>query len=322
MYRTIEINGKAFEVRINLHDFLTTYRARPSSSSTWLWIDQLCIDQSNLTERGRQVLLMARIYPSAGETFIWLGLDPRLDVACRKSVTVGEAVKAAGEVDDDEAERVAMRSLQDDEISNIKVLCQHPYWKRHWIIQEIVLSRNCTLLRPQVEIAWRDFILLAYFRDFDRGLAMLINASIMAEGENDVERWFFCMSLAEQTSCEDVRDKVYGMQSIFGGSARILVDYTVTPSMVFLRALCAYEGASFVAREREDTSYLADAAHLLAGAMSLCDKGSRYNLYVAVLGYVQEAGPNFEHRDEQKFRQLIEKHVAAWEESSGASRDV
>ncbi|KAL1613965.1 hypothetical protein SLS54_010112 [Diplodia seriata] len=38
-----------------------------------LWIDQLCIDQKNLEERGRQVTLMGQIYSSALRTLIWLG---------------------------------------------------------------------------------------------------------------------------------------------------------------------------------------------------------------------------------------------------------
>ncbi|KAL1638651.1 hypothetical protein SLS58_008682 [Diplodia intermedia] len=50
------------------------YLARVAKEETGhLWIDQLCIDQKNLEERGRQVRLMGEIYSSALRTLIWLG---------------------------------------------------------------------------------------------------------------------------------------------------------------------------------------------------------------------------------------------------------
>lgn len=38
-----------------------------------LWIDSICIDQSNTAERASQILLMCDIYSCAGETYAWLG---------------------------------------------------------------------------------------------------------------------------------------------------------------------------------------------------------------------------------------------------------
>ena len=38
-----------------------------------LWADALCINQADIAERGRQVLLMADIYSSAELVFAWLG---------------------------------------------------------------------------------------------------------------------------------------------------------------------------------------------------------------------------------------------------------
>jgi len=45
----------------------------PESSTPYLWVDQLCIDQSNESERSIQVNMMARIYEQSDETLVWLG---------------------------------------------------------------------------------------------------------------------------------------------------------------------------------------------------------------------------------------------------------
>jgi hypothetical protein len=38
-----------------------------------LWVDSICIDQSNLEERNSQVALMCRVYTQAESVVIWLG---------------------------------------------------------------------------------------------------------------------------------------------------------------------------------------------------------------------------------------------------------
>jgi hypothetical protein len=41
-----------------------------------MWIDAICIDQSDLQEKNQQVHMMGRIYQEASCTDIWLG-DPK-----------------------------------------------------------------------------------------------------------------------------------------------------------------------------------------------------------------------------------------------------
>ncbi|KAH7051086.1 heterokaryon incompatibility protein-domain-containing protein, partial [Macrophomina phaseolina] len=45
----------------------------PISSTGYLWIDQLCINQDNQMERGHQVSIMRNIYSDAKRTIVWLG---------------------------------------------------------------------------------------------------------------------------------------------------------------------------------------------------------------------------------------------------------
>lgn len=38
----------------------------------YLWVDQTCVDQTNIQERNHQVALMSRIYTQAASTITWL----------------------------------------------------------------------------------------------------------------------------------------------------------------------------------------------------------------------------------------------------------
>lgn len=67
----ITINGEPFLVTESLETALLHLR-RPSEPLT-LWIDQLCIDQSNDEEKAEQVRNMSHIYRAAEEVLVWLG---------------------------------------------------------------------------------------------------------------------------------------------------------------------------------------------------------------------------------------------------------
>ena len=61
--REIYINGKPATVRQNLWNFLHT--ARRYKFSRKIWIDAICIDQANTSEKNHQVRLMSKIYSQA-----------------------------------------------------------------------------------------------------------------------------------------------------------------------------------------------------------------------------------------------------------------
>ncbi|KAJ4298833.1 hypothetical protein N0V90_004075 [Kalmusia sp. IMI 367209] len=64
-----------FHVSPSVRDFLR--RIRNQEQPLTLWIDQICINQSNKDERAQQVNLMADIYSEASIVHIWLGEGDR-----------------------------------------------------------------------------------------------------------------------------------------------------------------------------------------------------------------------------------------------------
>jgi hypothetical protein len=69
--RLISINDNPFEVTTTVWSAFR--RLRQKVQTRVIWIDQICIDQSNNSEKTHQVNMMAEIYRSAQHVWIWLG---------------------------------------------------------------------------------------------------------------------------------------------------------------------------------------------------------------------------------------------------------
>ncbi|KAL9117737.1 MAG: hypothetical protein Q9187_005722 [Circinaria calcarea] len=67
---TILLDGFDFAITKHLHSALKVFRM---ASGPIFWIDQICIDQCNLSERSGQVALMTRIYRQPDSVLVWLG---------------------------------------------------------------------------------------------------------------------------------------------------------------------------------------------------------------------------------------------------------
>jgi hypothetical protein len=68
---TVTVNEKTFDITKNLHSALQHLRSEDTDRV--LWVDAICIDQSNELERGHQVQRMCKIYSQAEEVLVWLG---------------------------------------------------------------------------------------------------------------------------------------------------------------------------------------------------------------------------------------------------------
>jgi hypothetical protein len=75
--RATQRRSFAFNPRVSGRALHTTWKGlqqlRDEKRPVMLWIDALCIDQTNLEERSEQVKMMARIYSQASQVVVWLG---------------------------------------------------------------------------------------------------------------------------------------------------------------------------------------------------------------------------------------------------------
>lgn len=87
----IHLDGSTFEVRKNLGDALChlRHKMRPRV----IWIDALCINQDDDFEKAVQIQLMGRIYSTATQVVVWLGLDGRGEDRRAFDLTVSESLR-------------------------------------------------------------------------------------------------------------------------------------------------------------------------------------------------------------------------------------
>lgn len=157
----IFVNGRPLRVRDNLYQFLRVAQARFNDKP--LWIDALCINQSNHIEKSHQVQRMGQIYENAEEMLIWLGAEPELEYLFE---TVDAAVTTLSlgikmrqwEVRDEldkyfSSHRIGLRSKSDLYQCSLR-FANNPYWTRTWIAQEILLGRRLLLVNGKLEVDW------------------------------------------------------------------------------------------------------------------------------------------------------------------------
>ncbi|KAL6402131.1 hypothetical protein AUP68_14597 [Ilyonectria robusta] len=163
----IDLDGCPFAVRPNLfHALAQVCAARPGS---YLWVDSICIDQSNPHERSAQVGIMDHVYTGASETLIWLG--PASERSARavellKMTAVGAEAKILkwastqtfGDVFvADDAEllvRNGLPPLTAEDWADVGDVYTRSWFGRVWMLQEVALSRNPTVLIGHHELPW------------------------------------------------------------------------------------------------------------------------------------------------------------------------
>lgn len=147
----ITVNAVQVQVRENLAEFLRGYRGR--AKSLHIWIDAICINQGDPTERSSQVLLMSRIYTNATATYCWLGLDPNVTNALK---TI-ERFNLPGSDFTDGTTSFKMGNKEYHPLVAIESACitlmECEYWRRSWVVPEFVLASRIHLLAGRTSIS-------------------------------------------------------------------------------------------------------------------------------------------------------------------------
>ncbi|TRX93625.1 hypothetical protein FHL15_005597 [Xylaria flabelliformis] len=165
--KAIDVDGKSFRVTANLYNILRSLRCQDVPRK--IWIDAICINQSDLDEKGHQVRLMKRIYSKAQKTTIWLG-----DQSTKRKAPESNSLDTPTDrpIDDlipmlnkfggnhvdpydlvalyDAVSQYQADSAWDDKrfilsimfIRCTRIIKRHEWWERVWTVQEAVLPPN------------------------------------------------------------------------------------------------------------------------------------------------------------------------------------
>lgn len=135
----IECNGRTIKVTQAVHQALRNLRI---SNHRHLWVDSICINQSDLQERNSQVQLLRKIYTSAKATLVWLGEEDSVE---EKSLHHGK--------DDHIYPSIGDRSFG----NRLVQFLSRPWFRRAWTFQETFLSKRLTLCFDREEVEWEIF---------------------------------------------------------------------------------------------------------------------------------------------------------------------
>lgn len=264
--RTIQVDGKPFEVCGNLFDLLVELHKKKMDYD--FWVDAVCIDQAHTRERNHQVQQMHKIYEKAKMTFFWLGSG---DTETNHALDFLEQIAAAHgglsqELDGNFHKRFSSQAIKTSEICvaamfkhhsirkrmshAFEQICTNECFGRTWIFQEIVLSVNRFLLIGSHMISWDMFWNLIEESYDNEGFA---DAVFSISGSKNMCFQSLChffvnnpsisliklMLATEESECSDIRDKVYALNGVLQnlGVWSPVVDYAKTSTDLLLEVL-------------------------------------------------------------------------------------
>ncbi|KAH7079052.1 heterokaryon incompatibility protein-domain-containing protein [Paraphoma chrysanthemicola] len=212
-------------------------RLRKSNMDRRLWVDAICIDQSNIRERNHQVKNMIAIFRSAIRVLVYLGqehhvLDRLIDYI--GSDTTGQL----------------------PEVSDMILLFQSRWFHRVWILQEIAVAKSVLVTYGDKRMSWPDlieqsklFLRLMSSRDLalilppviSYGLQQSSSSGRLEHGDMDL---MSLLQISRSCSCKDARDKVYAVLGLLHNDSQLPLraDYSgsVTAGWVYLQAAAWY----------------------------------------------------------------------------------
>ncbi|PMD40960.1 HET-domain-containing protein, partial [Hyaloscypha variabilis F] len=97
-----------------------------------IWVDAVCIDQTNNDEKSSQIPLMANIYRNASRVIVWLGND----IAAIEAMKVARAARRDPRPTKDNTSIHPTEHVPEASAA-LNVLVHLPWFGRRWVVQEV-----------------------------------------------------------------------------------------------------------------------------------------------------------------------------------------
>ncbi|MCJ1287260.1 hypothetical protein MMC26_006608 [Xylographa opegraphella] len=257
-----------------------------------LWIDAVCIDQSNIEERNHQVPLMKAIYSNAEVVRVWLGSPTTgSDDAIALLNEVGQGVLL-------QEARLHDRPVDDNDLRSTIELMTRAWWDRTWVQQELLLAKRAVLSCGFSSFEWSnmpsanrfnsvvgsamkslrfdEYILDDFIDSFDAYMRIQNMTEIHGQGTEDED---FVLIMAHGRLCQnaDERDSVYGFLGLMNDNiaSRIKPDYNMSVGNVFQDAatqltrcsqsLILFSLTQYIAKESRSTPTWIPSWNALSG---------------------------------------------------------
>ncbi|KAM7199115.1 heterokaryon incompatibility domain containing protein [Rhypophila sp. PSN 637] len=259
----IRLGSQQFEVRENV--FAALRRLRHPKKPRTLWIDAICINREDLTERAAQVLLIRQIYSQASQVCVWLGeLGDAgivgMQMLQKKVVGTSNTWSKFKMIDRDWGKPMSWgrkvikgstalveKGNVEEEFSlgEVRELLSRPWWRRIWAVQEAVVASKIVLMCGDETVPWESIDKFHQYSVKSRmmqsfGHPIQARYLDLVEGYQDIydyrEKWQHEALPSEANildllyrfrghDCEDPRDRIFA----FLGMAPAAVDMGILP---------------------------------------------------------------------------------------------
>ncbi|KAI0110870.1 heterokaryon incompatibility protein-domain-containing protein [Nemania sp. FL0031] len=249
-----------FTKALFLNDQVYRYCDRPRT----LWIDAICINQADMSEKSQQVAVMAEIYGKSKTVQVWLGpggpwvrsaMDFMVDLSLKAesfgiNCNVGENQFHEDIPSLNTSKAVAEKIIQDAIKSHVDVLLFSSWFNRLWVVQEATLATELVVSCGNSKINWPGFdqaieILRGAYRQIPAGKerdrmdgikptwALVRHRRNFRRIDQVFKRNHHFMArlgsiLMSNRNCSDDRDRVYAMLAMTTSPYTMSPDYDMT----------------------------------------------------------------------------------------------
>ncbi|KAF2760914.1 HET-domain-containing protein [Pseudovirgaria hyperparasitica] len=147
----IDVSGRNMSVGVNLYNALSSIRQASGHRDVFVWVDQICINQNDQSEREHQVRHMRDIYAQATSVIAWVGLPidgTQLLFAHLESIGLAH-FRTSGNRTTATPDLVAFQDVIESLEGQSHIvrrafvhLASSVYWTRVWVIQEFAVARD------------------------------------------------------------------------------------------------------------------------------------------------------------------------------------
>lgn len=263
----IILNNRLFCVTTNL--YLALQNLRDADVERTLWVDAICINQACPLEKTHQVSQMRNIYQAARRVLIWLG------DGCVETHRAISWVSSHSEIDEMGLEHLmkTARTIMDgcpepnvdvgddvldgegtfqdrrlELLKGFENLLSRPWWSRVWVIQEVVVNSDVTIMCGRAEVSWTTF--MAFVQGIYKSKPLLqASPDETAKYRRSIQRAFSRQQFACQApqkmndlllrhrglNASDPRDNVYALLGLASdmSTSKFLPDYSKSTGEVY-----------------------------------------------------------------------------------------
>jgi Heterokaryon incompatibility protein (HET) len=301
-------SGYVLCVHENLADFLRLasrkYHHRP------IWIDAICINQDDDSEKNHQIPLMGEIYSNASQVLVWLGTNSEQgDEAFTSIPIIVDGLKYARfenntTIYPQQNPYLGIPSRASPVWLNVGQIFSRSWFNRLWVMQEVYQSNNVILLCGKGVVEWEKLVyfIAALYNHYLEVTILLDGANGIGVGagldltrslvtlksdrasgiENEPVKVFSLIHSIRGRSVTKPVDKVYGALAIMPPRIQrsLAVDVSLPPAHVyreFAKCLIKCGYASIV---------LSHASHSIQGLSSWCPNFAERPLTL-IMGYLR-----------------------------------